>query len=393
VIRGTKQKVHPMTTRDTSQDPIEIHADEKIRPFILAPHWLLLFPISPVARQLYLLLVAHINQGRGDTKVWPSKAHLAEMLSFTKPDTLDKYLNELYAACLVTVKRTKSDRGLRSRNTYTVRMSPPLPNYDISLSEWYQNKNKIPAQPVPPTTGLPSRLKQETPGQDVPPSTGVRTPVDGGYVPPSTGVELEELKQEEKTLSPLHTNSSAVDTKPPQERNFESNNTTPNPNNPIADNTRYIPTLPETDPAQTITNKLNWHPHPQPPPNERAKLHPPIRAALRAGWTQTQLIPHLNNTLTHATTNPIAYLIGALQPARLKNTTPPQPARDYTDPHRGTGNPTTDRKAQHALISSNQLPDTAKKERDQALKRIAARKRYANKHQPFIPADITTANA
>lgn len=181
----------------SDNDPFEVVSNEPIQPFVLTYHWLLLFPISAGARDVYQLLVAHINQERGDAKVWPSKASLAAMLRYKKPDSLDKFFEELYDTGLVSVTHSRTDRGMKTRNVYVVRTSCPQ-GYKgpRSVSQWHVDNSK---------------KNGKSPGDHVPLNQGVRTPQTGVSVPPKQGVELKEFELKEKSPPPTSSKNGSVD--------------------------------------------------------------------------------------------------------------------------------------------------------------------------------------
>lgn len=164
-----------------------MHEDEQFEvvaegeyPFTMMPHWVALSPMSDGAFRLYNFLLMHLNMGSGTRKAWPSKASLAALMGFTKEDSLDRHLNQLYAMGAVTVQRHRNESNMKKRNTYTLRLTPPhgFQGHTI-LSDWYETR------------------KQETAGQTVPPKKGVRTPEKGGSVPPKKGVKQEPLPQQQ----------------------------------------------------------------------------------------------------------------------------------------------------------------------------------------------------
>ena len=183
--------------------PITIDTDEPQYPFVLAHHWVLLAPISPAARQLYLLMAMHLNPNRASAEVWPSKNALAKMMGLSKPASLDRYLTELYDAQMVRATSTTLSGGMRARNHYTLRTRPPKGwRSPTSVGEWYTQNRVSAGGNVVPKTGLrETGAKGKPAGGNVVPKTGVRSPQKGTSVVPKRGLKQEEVELNKRTSS------------------------------------------------------------------------------------------------------------------------------------------------------------------------------------------------
>jgi len=330
---------------ESSDQLIEIVADEAELPFILARHWLLLYPIDPRARLLYELLVMHVNVSRGDNSVSATKDSLAEMMGYKKSDSLDPWLKALYSAGLVTVEKKRTSGGLRDRNTYTVRLRPPR-GYQgpLSLGDWYRRNKETAAQPVPPSSGVRrNQTNDVSPGGAVPPANGVRTPVERGPVPPANGVELDALELDVKPSSSSVRSNGAEGTReaPVRDDDDEKPKDLEPPTGPVDDDTRIVetitdehlgelpvvredpkptqatppkPTQAPSAPVQRVLAALDWGRHPRPTPQQETWLHVPLRQALELGWPEKDLIDYCNKALLKARDFPGKYLINALGP-------------------------------------------------------------------------------
>ena len=183
--------------------PITIDTDEPQYPFVLAHHWVLLAPISPTARQLYLLMAMHLNPNRASAEVWPSKNALAKMMGLSKPASLDRYLTELYDAQMVRATSTTLSGGMRARNHYTLRTRPPKGwRSPTSVGEWYTQNRVSAGGNVVPKKGLrETGAKGKPAGGNVVPKTGVRSPQKGTSVVPKRGLKQEEVELNKRTSS------------------------------------------------------------------------------------------------------------------------------------------------------------------------------------------------
>lgn len=80
--------------------------------------------LSGNALALYVILSSFADNSTGEA--YPSKATLAKLMQFKKPDSVNDYVAELQKLGLVTVADRYTDTGARTSNLYTVRRSIPL---------------------------------------------------------------------------------------------------------------------------------------------------------------------------------------------------------------------------------------------------------------------------
>jgi hypothetical protein len=92
-------------------------------PFALVPEWVVLAPITPPAKALYALLVAHTNSLRGDGIAWPGMDTMAVILGYSRRQSVSRYVRELQRLGALEVRVTKWAGG--RRNTYVVHELPP----------------------------------------------------------------------------------------------------------------------------------------------------------------------------------------------------------------------------------------------------------------------------
>lgn len=111
-------------------------------PFAMVPEWILLADVSPQAKALYVLLVAHTNSLRGDGLAWPGMEAMAAILGYRKRQTVGKYVRELEELGAIDVHMTISKNG--RRNTYVVHETPPE-GYTghASLSAFYAHPSDL----------------------------------------------------------------------------------------------------------------------------------------------------------------------------------------------------------------------------------------------------------
>ncbi|MEV1013813.1 helix-turn-helix domain-containing protein [Micromonospora sp. NPDC049801] len=73
------------------------------------------------AAYLYALLLTHLNYGRGDTHVWPSRSNLAKRMNLKNARAVDRYIAELIDAGLVEKEcRRNEQKKVNDTNRYTL---------------------------------------------------------------------------------------------------------------------------------------------------------------------------------------------------------------------------------------------------------------------------------
>lgn len=101
-------------------------ASAPVDPFVMVPLDLLAMvadgKLSKNAAWLYVLMLTHLNQRRGDTKVWPSRRKLAERMNLSQTRGVDRYIAELEHAGLIERDRRRDGR-VNDTNLYTLRLT------------------------------------------------------------------------------------------------------------------------------------------------------------------------------------------------------------------------------------------------------------------------------
>jgi hypothetical protein len=189
-------------------------------PYLRVPLWLV-FTAPPMARAMYEAIAAHVNDERGDSKAWPGRDVLADLMDLT-PKSVDKYIRELEKLGAIDVIRRTDARGMKTTNVYVVHHDPPIEyTGPRTIAEYHERRRAAAERPVPagrpvvPSTGLRTNQGKRTDGftqnwdkqgknqvpagRPVVPSASLRSPVHGRPVVPSTGHELEEVELEETT--------------------------------------------------------------------------------------------------------------------------------------------------------------------------------------------------
>lgn len=107
---------------------------------VQAPHWVLLMKDLPhAAFRLYCILLAHANHERGDGKAWPTEQTLAEMMGYSRRQSITPLVKVLVELGLLDVEEVRygSNRS-RRRNVYTVHEEPAAGWEGIAnLQEFY----------------------------------------------------------------------------------------------------------------------------------------------------------------------------------------------------------------------------------------------------------------
>lgn len=78
--------------------------------------------LSKNAAWLYALLLGHVNRKRGNTKVWPSRKHLARRMRMTQTRAVDRYIDELVDAGLMDRDRRRNGE-VNDTNLYTLKLT------------------------------------------------------------------------------------------------------------------------------------------------------------------------------------------------------------------------------------------------------------------------------
>lgn len=110
-------------------------------PFTMVAEWVMVAPINGQAKALYTVLQGHVNTARNDGRAWPGMDNIAELLGYSRRQSVLPYLKELVALGAVEVVVEKTPKG--RRNTYLVHATPP-PGYQglLTYADFYAAKQR-----------------------------------------------------------------------------------------------------------------------------------------------------------------------------------------------------------------------------------------------------------
>ncbi|AWI32672.1 hypothetical protein [Streptomyces tirandamycinicus] len=153
----------------TAHDPADLEEQVEATlgrkaPYSRIPDWVTLHPdVEPQAIALYCVLAAHVNISRSDSLVWPTRLAMAEMLGYTRPQSVDKYIKQLEAIGAIDTEDFSRPNGAKGKR-YTVHETPP-DDFDgvHTLSAWYKRRREglAAAGPAP----KPGRPRKKTPAK------------------------------------------------------------------------------------------------------------------------------------------------------------------------------------------------------------------------------------
>lgn len=107
-------------------------------PFTMVGDWVLLSDLSVHAKLLYSLLQAHVNVSDKGRRVWPSRENLAAWMGFSRPQSVDRYLDELEIAGAIEKEQQRTGRGMKTRNIYIVHgEAPPGLDTPTRFADYY----------------------------------------------------------------------------------------------------------------------------------------------------------------------------------------------------------------------------------------------------------------
>ncbi|MGC4951020.1 hypothetical protein ACLQ2N_33120 [Streptomyces sp. DT224] len=164
---------------DDLDEQIEIVVGRKA-PFSMVPDWVSLYPaskshpqyagkiVSATAKFIYNVLAMHVNVTRGDSACWPSRKTIAQILGFSREQSVDPYLDQLDEADIIDrepITRPNGARGVR----YIVHQTPP-DGYkgDHSLDEYYRRRRALEAAKLTRPPGRPRKAEAAETGHSAP---------------------------------------------------------------------------------------------------------------------------------------------------------------------------------------------------------------------------------
>lgn len=144
---------------DELDEQLEVVAGRKA-PYSTVPDWVTLYPgkaLSPTAKAVYAVLAMHVNVSKQDDACWPSRKEIANILGFSREQSVDKYLEELDFVDAIDrepMTRPNGARGLR----YIVHQTPP-PGFkgEQTIAEYYMRRRKERAAEGTPKPGRPRK--------------------------------------------------------------------------------------------------------------------------------------------------------------------------------------------------------------------------------------------
>lgn len=176
--------------------------------------WVGLSGVSPQAHSLYVKLRMHVNQKRGDTKVWPGTDTLAALMTRGRGDKIAPWLQELVDIGAIEIQRF----GMPRRSIYIIH-SLPADDYvgPTTIGQWYaihrpllaiareaektkrdaRRAKKRKRDAVDPISG------EQASGTPVDPESGEQVdPESGEHVTPESGGEQGRRELDEVEQSP-----------------------------------------------------------------------------------------------------------------------------------------------------------------------------------------------
>lgn len=180
-------------------------------PWAQVPHWVMLAPISREAKLLFVLLLMHVDRtDEANRLAWPTRARLASMMGYSKPQSIDPYVDELEKLGAIAVVRGRHpSQPLRKRNYYTVALAtdgaPMRPG--LMLSVW-ENRDGLDEPVSAGESGGPlqrtSAVATVEPDPEVRPSGRPEVRPSGPREVPPSGQEVEvvevEVPEEEEKI-------------------------------------------------------------------------------------------------------------------------------------------------------------------------------------------------
>jgi hypothetical protein len=123
-------------------EQLEVVAGRKA-PYSTVPDWVTLYPgkvLSPTAKAVYAVLAMHVNVSKRDGACWPSRKEIANILGFSREQSVDQYLEQLDAIDAIDrepVVRANGAKGVR----YIVHQTPPpVFDGDHNIGEYYKRR-------------------------------------------------------------------------------------------------------------------------------------------------------------------------------------------------------------------------------------------------------------
>jgi hypothetical protein len=126
--------------------------------------------IGKEAAWLYVALLSHHNRSRRDNEVWPSRAVLAAEMGMSRPQSVDRYLEELRAAGLIASRVRKRSGNMNTSSAHNLLLT---------------------------VTRTDEEIASRKASHEAMPHSGQRYPLQRTAAVPHRGQELDEVELEE----------------------------------------------------------------------------------------------------------------------------------------------------------------------------------------------------
>ncbi len=112
-------------------------------PYTTVPDWITLHEgLDPQAKALYAVLAMHVNVSSKDDVAWPTRLTQAEILGWSREQSVDKYLDQLDVADAIDREAFTRDSGARGVRYYVHQTPPPGYEGPATIKEWYRRRRE-----------------------------------------------------------------------------------------------------------------------------------------------------------------------------------------------------------------------------------------------------------
>jgi len=197
-VGADRQGVYVSNDSNTLPGSDSIQLGRRAHLFVPLPEWIIVAGLSPQALSLYTVLLAHVNRQRGDGTAWPGLSVLAELLGYSKRQSVTPYIRELTGVGAIDVEQRKCATG--RRNVYTLHELPPDGYAGLrSLAEFYVSRE------IPEPLRNPSGKAPEG-GMSAPADIGMSAGADEGW---SAGADMNHTNRTRRSEQDESTSSDA----------------------------------------------------------------------------------------------------------------------------------------------------------------------------------------
>lgn len=123
--------------------------------------------LTKEAAWLYVVLLGHHNRARRDNDVWPSRAVMAQGMGLKKPQSVDKYLDELRHTGLIVSERRKRASDMNTSSKHTLLLFVPRTDDEVATQKASHEAIPYNGQRYPRqrTAAIPSRGQELDEGE------------------------------------------------------------------------------------------------------------------------------------------------------------------------------------------------------------------------------------